>query len=63
LKRARPARPIKPGRPETQTHDYVRHGTTTLFAAPNVLEGAVLGHCVQRHRHREFLGFLKTIED
>ncbi len=56
LERTRPSRPVTPGRPETQTHDYVRHGTTTLFAALNVLEGTVIGRCMQRHRHDEFLG-------
>jgi transposase len=44
------------------THDYKRHGTTTLFAALNVLDGAVLGRCMQRHRHQEFIRFLNTIE-
>ncbi len=58
--RADPSRqvvPVTPGRPETQTHDYVRHGTTTLFAALDVLEGTVIGRCMQRHRHDEFLRF------
>jgi transposase len=62
LERTRPSRFVKPGRPETQTHDYVRHGTTTLFAALNLLEGTVLGRCMQRHRHDEFIRFLNTIE-
>ncbi len=44
------------------THDYARHGTTTLFAALNVLDGTVLGRCMQRHRHQEFLRFLNAIE-
>jgi len=44
------------------THDYVRHGTTTLFAALNVLDGTVLGRCMQRHRHQEFIRFLNTVE-
>ena len=44
------------------THDYIRHGTTTLFAALNVLDGTVLGRCMARHRHQEFLRFLNTIE-
>ena len=44
------------------THDYKRNGTTTLFAALNVLDGTVLGRCMQRHRHQEFLRFLNTIE-
>ena len=44
------------------THDYVRHGTTTLFAALNVLDGTVIGRCMQRHRHQEFIRFLNTVE-
>ncbi len=44
------------------THDYKRRGTTTLFAALNVLDGAVLGRCMQRHRHQEFIRFLNTVE-
>ncbi len=62
LERTRPSRPVTPGRPETHTHDYIRHGTTTLLAALDVLEGTVIGRCMQRHRHEEFLRFLKTIE-
>jgi transposase len=62
LSRTRPGRPLGPGRPATVTHDYERHGTTTLFAALNVLDGAVLGRCMQRHRHQEFIRFLNTIE-
>ncbi|KMO22142.1 IS630 family transposase [Methylobacterium indicum] len=62
LERTRPSRPVTPGRPETQTHDDIRHGTTTLFAALAVLEGTVIGRCMQRHRHEEFLRFLNTIE-
>jgi hypothetical protein len=50
------------GRCATMTHDYQRHGTTTLFAALNVLDGTVLGRCMQRHRHQEFLRFLNAIE-
>ena len=42
------------------THDYKRHGTTTLFAALNVLDGTVIGHCMQRHRHQEFIRFLNA---
>lgn len=61
LERARPNRPAMPGHPATQTHDYVRHGTT-LFAALDVLEGTILGRCMQRHRHDEFLRFLNTVE-
>ena len=44
------------------THDYVRHGTTTLFAALNVLDGTVIGRCMQRHRHQEFIRFLNAVE-
>jgi transposase len=62
LERTRPDRPLASGRPATRTHDYVRHGTTTLFAALNVLEGTVIGRCMQRHRHAEFLRFLNAVE-
>jgi transposase len=62
LDRTQPALPMKAGRLATMTHDYVRHGTTTLFAALNVLEGTVLGRCMQRHRHQEFIRFLNAIE-
>ena len=62
LSRTRPGTPVKPGRPATMTHDYERHGTTTLFAALNVLEGTVLGRCMQRHRHQEFIRFLNAVE-
>ncbi len=44
------------------THDYKRHGTTTLFAALNVLDGTVIGRCMQRHRHAEFIRFLNAVE-
>jgi hypothetical protein len=54
-----PGLPLKPGKAGTMTHDYLRHGITTLFAALNVLDGTVLGRCMQRHRHQEFLRFLK----
>ena len=50
------------GRGQTMTHDYKRNGTTTLFAALNVLTGMVIGQCLPRHRHREFLKFLRTID-
>ena len=53
---------MKKGRCATMTHDYKRHGTTTLFAALNVLEGKIIGRCMQRHRHQEFIRFLNTIE-
>src|ERR687893_1985412 len=62
LSRTRPGTPVRPGRPATMTHDYERHGTTTLFAALDVLEGTVLGRCMQRHRHQEFIRFLNAIE-
>src|SRR5436190_7399726 len=62
LDRTQPILPLRPGIPERQTHDYARHGTTTLFAALNVLSGEVLGDCMPRHRHQEFLRFLQRIE-
>ena len=62
LDRTQPGLPLKPGKAGTMTHDYVRNGITTLFAALNVLDGTVLGRCMQRHRHQEFLRFLGTIE-
>jgi transposase len=62
LDRTQPGLPVKPGRCATMTHDYERHGTTTLFAALNVLDGTVLGRCMQRHRHQEFLRFLNAVE-
>ena len=62
LDRTQPILPLRPGLPERQTHDYKRHGTTTLFAALNVLEGSVIGHCQPRHRHQEFIRFLNRID-
>ena len=62
LDRTQPSLPIKPGRAGTMTHDYKRNGTTTLFAALDVLTGSVIGQCLPRHRHVEFLKFLKTID-
>jgi DDE superfamily endonuclease len=53
---------MKPGRAGTMTHDYKRHGTTTLFAALNILDGTVIGRNMQRHRDQEFIRFLNTIE-
>ena len=53
---------MKKGRAGTMTHDYKRNGTSTLFAALNVFTGEVIGECKQRHRHQEFLSFLKTVE-
>jgi transposase len=61
LDRTQPILPLRPGLPERQTHDYERHGTTTLFAALNVLEGTVIGHCQPRHRHQEFRTFLERL--
>jgi len=62
LDRTQPALPMRSGLTETRTHDYVRHGTTTLFAALNVLEGTVIGSCKPRHRHQEFLEFMKEVD-
>lgn len=62
LDRTQPGLPMKAGRAGTMTHDYKRHGTSTLFAALNVFTGEVIGECKQRHRHQEFLSFLKTVE-
>ncbi len=62
LDRTQPGLPLKPGKCGTMTHDYKRHGTTTLFAALNLLDGTVFGLCMQRHRHQEFLRFLNAIE-
>ena len=61
LDRTQPGLPLKPGKAGTMTHDYKRHGTTTLFAALDVLEGTVLGRCMQRHRHQEFIRFLNAV--
>jgi len=62
LDRTQPGLPIKPGRAGTMTHDYKRNGTTTLFAALNILDGTVIGRNMQRHRHQEFIRFLNTVE-
>jgi len=62
LDRTQPGLPMKKGRAGTMTHDYMRHGTTTLFAALNVVTGEVVGECYERHRHDEFLAFLKKLE-
>ena len=62
LDRTQPGLPLKKGRASTMTHDYVRHGTTTLFAALNVADGKVIGHCQARHRHQEWLKFLRLID-
>ena len=63
LQRSQPGLPMKPGRAGTMTHDSKRHGTTTLFAALNVLEGTVIGSCLARHRPQEFRKFLTRISD
>jgi transposase len=62
LDRTQPGLPLKKGRASTMTHDYKRNGTTTLFAALNVLDGQVIAQCQQRHRHDEWLKFLKKID-
>jgi transposase len=62
LDRTQPGLPLKKGRAGTMTHDYVRHGTTTLFAALNVSDGTVIGQCQNRHRHQEWLKFLQLID-
>ena len=62
LDRTQPGLPMKKGRAGTMTHDYKRHGTTTLFAALNILDGTVIGRNMKRHRHQEFIRFLDAIE-
>jgi transposase len=62
LDRTQPLLPMRPGIPARQTHDYKRHGTTTLFAALSMLDGKVIGDCMPRHRHQEFIRFLKKID-
>ena len=62
LERTQPLLPLRPGMPARQTHDYQRHGTTTLFAALNMLDGKVIGDCMPRHRHQEFIRFLQLID-
>lgn len=62
LDRTAPIFPLRPGLPERQTHDYQRHGTTTLFAAFNIMNGKVIGSCLSRHRGREFVKFLTQLE-
>jgi transposase len=62
LDRTQPGLPLKKGRCGTMTHDYKRHGTTTLFAALSMLDGTVIGECMPRHRHQEFIRFLNTID-
>jgi transposase len=63
LDRTQPGLPIKKGRAETMTHDYKRHGTTTMFAAMNTASGKVISLCQQRHRHQEWIKFLRLIDD
>ncbi len=63
LDRTQPGLPMKKGRCGTMTHDYKRNGTTTLFAALDVLQGRVVGQCFERHRHQEFLRFLRRLDD
>lgn len=62
LDRTQPILPLRPGIPERQTHDYKRNGTTTLFAAMNVLDGKIIAKCSSRHRHQEFIKFLNLID-
>jgi len=62
LDRIQPILPLRPGIPARQSHDYTRHGTTTLFAALSMLDGTVIGDCMPRHRHQEFIRFLKKID-
>ena len=62
LERSQPLLPMRPGQVERHTHDYERHGTTTLFAALNVVTGTVLRRCLARHRHQEYLRFLRDID-
>ena len=62
LDRTQPGLPMKKGRCATMTHDYKRHGSTTLFAALDILEGKVIGRCMQRHRHQEFIRFLNAVD-
>jgi hypothetical protein len=62
LGRTQPGLPLKKGRAGTMTHTYKRHGTTTLFAALNLLDGSVIGRCIDKHRHQEFIKFPGTID-
>lgn len=63
LERTQPGLPMKKGRGQTLTHDYKRHGTTTLFAALNILDGTVLSQCRSQHTHRDWIAFLKQIDN
>jgi transposase len=62
LERTQKSLPMFPGRNGTLTHDYRRHGTTTLFAALNMLDGSIIGECHSKHRHQEYLKFLQMID-
>jgi transposase len=62
LDRTQPGLPLKPGKCGTMTHDYKRNGTTTLFAALNILDGTVVGRCMPKHTHKEFIKFLNAVE-
>ncbi|MEI6537803.1 MAG: IS630 family transposase, partial [Verrucomicrobiaceae bacterium] len=62
LDRSQPILPMRPGQAERRTHDYYRHGTTSLFAALDIATGKVIGRCQKQHRHQEFLRFLQQIE-
>ena len=62
LERTQPILPLREGIPERQTHDYWRHGVTTLYAALNVASGKVIGECTDRHRHQEYIDFLKILD-
>jgi len=62
LDRTQPGLPLKKGRLQTMTHDYKRHGTTTLFSALNMLDGKIIGECHPKHRQEEFLSFMETVE-
>src|SRR3954468_7550065 len=62
LDRRQPGLPLKKGRCGTMTDDYKRHGSTTLFAALNILDGTVFGRCMQKHRHQEFIRFLNAVD-
>ncbi len=62
LDRTQPGLPLKPGKCGTMTHDYKRNGTTTLFAALNILDGTVIGRCMKQHRHQEFIRFLNAVD-
>ena len=62
LQRTQPILPLRPGLPERQTHDYERHGTTTLFAALNVASGKVIGKCTKSHKAEDYAAFLKELD-